>query len=73
MVARIAWTVAASSCWFFAENGSIDGGMIQACSAGIHGGTYCRREKTKPCAGARYGRRKSHAARVVSFCQSTPM
>ena len=32
MVARIAWTVAASSCWFFAENGSMDGGMIRACS-----------------------------------------
>ena len=73
MVARIPCTAAASSFWFFAENGSIDGGMIQACSAGIHGGTYCRREKTKPCTGARYGRRNSHAARVASFCQSTPM
>ena len=32
-------TVSGSSGWFFGENGSIDGGMIQAFSAGIHAGT----------------------------------
>jgi hypothetical protein len=29
----------ASSCWFLAEKGSIDGGMIQVRGAGIHAGT----------------------------------
>ena len=38
-VTRMARTVSGSSGWFFGENGSIDGGMIQAFSAGIHGGT----------------------------------
>ena len=46
MVARIARTVPALSSSFFAENGSMDGGMIRVSAAGIHGGTYCRRVKT---------------------------
>ena len=34
----MARTVSASSGWFFGENGSIDGGMIQTLPAGSHGG-----------------------------------
>ena len=37
--ARMARTMSASSCWFFGENGSMDGGMIQTLLAGIHDGT----------------------------------
>ena len=70
---RIARTVSRSSSWFFGANGSMDGGMIQADPAGTHDGTYFDREKTCPCAAVRYGRRNSHAARVVSSSQSTPM
>ncbi len=70
---RMARTVSASSGWFFGENGSIDGGMIQVFSAGIHGGTYARRENTNASAAARCGRTNSHAARVTSFSHSTPM
>ena len=44
--ATMAETVSASSSWFFGANGSIDGGMIQTFAAGIHGGTYSRRENT---------------------------
>jgi hypothetical protein len=44
--ARMARTVSASSSWFFGEKGSIDGGMIEAFAAGIHGGTYSGRENT---------------------------
>src|SRR5262249_56385017 len=73
MPARIARTVSASRYWFFGENGSIDGGVIAAFSPAIHGGTYSRRVKTNRAAGARYGRRKLHAARVASFSQSTPI
>jgi hypothetical protein len=43
---KMAWTVPTSSCWFLGENGSIDGGMIQAFPAGIHDGTYFWRENT---------------------------
>ena len=53
IVARIARTVPAPSSSFFAENGSMDGGMIRVSAAGIHDGTYCRRVKTKPRAGSR--------------------
>ena len=70
---RMARTVSGSSGWFFGENGSIDGGMIQAFSAGIHGGTQARRENTYACAAARCGRKNSHPALVTSSSQSTPM
>ena len=43
---KMARTVSAASAWFFGENGSIDGGMIQVFAAGIHPGTYSRRENT---------------------------
>jgi hypothetical protein len=66
-------TVAGSSSSFLAENGSIEGGMIHAQSAGRNDGTYSRREKTYACAAARCGRRNAHAARVASFSQSRPM
>ena len=51
----------------------MDGGMIQTFPAGIHDGTYARRENTNASAAARCGRRKSHPARVTSSSQSTPM
>ena len=70
---KMACTVSAARCWFFGENGSIDGGMIQALPAGIHDGTYVWRENTHTSAAARCGRRNSHAARVTSSSQSTPM
>ena len=38
-ITKMARTVSAASGWFFGENGSIDGGMIQAFCAGIHDGT----------------------------------
>jgi hypothetical protein len=46
MVARIAATVSAPSSSFFAEYGSMDGGMIRVSAPGTHAGTYCRRVKT---------------------------
>ena len=72
-LARMARTVWASRGWFLGENGSIDGGMTQTFSAGIHDGTYSRRENTQASAAVRCGRRKPHAARVTSFSQPTPM
>jgi hypothetical protein len=73
MVDRIARTTSGANSWFFAENGSIDGGTTQVCSRGTQDGTYPRRLNTYPCAPARYGRRNPHAARVLSVSQSRPM
>ena len=70
---RMPRTVESSRNWFLGENGSIEGGMMATRPAGIHDGTYSRRENTKPLAEARCGRRKAQAASVVAFCQSTPM
>jgi hypothetical protein len=53
IVARIARTVSGARSWFLAEKGSMDGGTIQVGRSAAQDGTYCRREKTNPCALAR--------------------
>ena len=59
-------------CSFFAENGSIDGGMTARRSRGTHDGANCARENTNASTSSRYGRRKSHARSECSFCVSMP-
>ena len=69
----MACTVAASRSWFFGENGSIDGGMIETLSSANHDGTYSRRENAYASTELRCGRKKLHPARVASFSQLTPI
>ena len=69
----IARTGAGTRSWFFGENRSIDGEMIETMLSGGQAGTYSRRENTSPDAAVRCGHRKSQPARVAPFSQLTPM